>query len=81
VYRGWLGAAAALAGRQPESEQLFGWSLDGLSQYAGLASDNQVKSMLRALVRVMEDRGLTEQAARYRALVDLSEPEPQAASR
>ena len=81
VYRGWLGAAAALSDHQPESEQLFGWSLDGLSQYAGLANDNQVKGMLRSLVRVMEEKGLTEQAERYRALVDLSEPEPAAPGR
>ncbi len=37
--------------------------------------------MLRSLVRVMEEQGLTEQAARYRALVDLSEPEPQTVGR
>ena len=41
VYRGWLGTAAALTGRTPQAEQLFGWSLDGLLQYAGLANDNR----------------------------------------
>lgn len=72
VYRGWLGAAAALAGRKPEAEQLFAWSLEGLSQYEELSGDRQVKGMLRALVEVMEERGLTEEADRYRSLGDLS---------
>jgi serine/threonine-protein kinase len=71
VYRGWLGTAAALAGRTPESEQLFEWSLAGLSSYEQLGQDNQVKGMLAALVGVMEDNELLDQAARYRAIVDL----------
>jgi eukaryotic-like serine/threonine-protein kinase len=75
VYRGWLGTAAALTGRAPAARQLFDWSLRGLSSYVGLAGDNQVKVMLRSLVETMEAQGLSEEAARYRALVDLSEPD------
>ncbi|MGD8277308.1 MAG: serine/threonine-protein kinase, partial [Gemmatimonadota bacterium] len=41
VYRGWLGTAAALAGRAPEAAQFFDWSMEGLSSYTGLAGDNQ----------------------------------------
>jgi serine/threonine protein kinase len=74
VYRGWLGAAAALTSRHAEAEELFAWSLDGLSQYEDLAGDLQVKAMLRSLVEVMEIQGLLDEAGRYRALVDLSEP-------
>lgn len=68
VYRGWLGTAAALTGRQAEAQQLFEWSLEGLSSYQGLSSDNVVKGMLRTLVDVMEKNGLVEQARRYRRL-------------
>ncbi len=71
VYRGWLGTAAVLTGRTEGGDQLFAWSLDGLSQYPELAQDRQVINMLGALVEVMEARGLNERAARYRALVDL----------
>ena len=73
VYRGWLGAAAALAGRTTQANQLFSWSLEGLSQYEELSGDLQVKSMLRSLIDVMEENGLSEEARRYRALGDLSE--------
>lgn len=72
VYRGWLGTAAALSGRSAEARQLFAWSLDGLSQYEDLADDRQVKGMVRSLVEVMEEQGLSEEAARYRGLVDPS---------
>jgi serine/threonine-protein kinase len=73
VYRGWLGAAAALTGRTTQADQLFSWSLEGLSQYEELSGDLQVKSMLRSLIEVMEESGLGEEASRYRALGDLSE--------
>jgi len=73
VYRGWLGAAAAMEGKKTEAEQLFDWSLEGLAQYPGLSKDRTVKGMLRSLVEVMEAQGLTEEAGRYKALVDLSE--------
>jgi serine/threonine-protein kinase len=71
VYRGWLGTAAALTGRAPESEQLFTWSVEGLASYEGLSEDSQVKSMLRSLVQVMDGQGLVDQATRYREIVDL----------
>ena len=73
VYRGWLGAVAALTGRTTQAEPLFDRSLDGLSQCEELSGDVQVKSMLRSLVEVMEENGLHEEARRYRALADLSE--------
>lgn len=73
VYRGWLGTAAALSGRSGPAEQLFAWSLDGLSQYEGLSGDRQVKSMVASLAAAMEEKGLSEQAARYRALLETSE--------
>jgi hypothetical protein len=38
---------------------------------APLGQDNQVKGMLAAPVGVMEDNELLDQAARYRAIVDL----------
>ncbi len=74
VYRGWLGAAAALTGRHAEAEELFSWSLEGLSRYEDLPGDLEVKGRLRSLVEVMEAQGLMDEAARYRALVDLSQP-------
>lgn len=72
VYRGWLGSAAALEGKKGEAERLFDWSLEGLAQYPELSKDGTVKAMLRSLVEVMEAQGLTEEAERYRGLVDLS---------
>ncbi len=71
VYRGWLGAAAALSGRDVEAAQLFEWCLEGLSTYEELGEDRTVLAMLGALVRVMEDKGLGRDAARLRAVADL----------
>ena len=75
VYRGWLATAAALSGRSAQATQLFAWSLEGLSQYEDLPHDQTVTSMVHSLLRVMEEQGLSDQAAGYRALVDSSGPD------
>ncbi|MDH3222408.1 MAG: tetratricopeptide repeat-containing serine/threonine-protein kinase, partial [Gemmatimonadota bacterium] len=71
VYRGWLATAGMAAGRDEGARQLFENSLQGLASYPELPGDNQVRSMLQALLRVMDRYGLTDEAARYRALTDL----------
>ena len=76
VYRGWLGSAVSLTGRQDAAAQLFTWSMEGLSSYAELGQDRQVLGMLGRLVEVMEGQGLNNQAARYRALIDRAAPDP-----
>ena len=73
VYRGWLGTAGAAIGRNEGSARLFDQSLEGLGTYEGLSQDGSVKEMLRALLRVMDQYGLSEQGARYRALTELEE--------
>ncbi|NNF28205.1 MAG: tetratricopeptide repeat protein, partial [Gemmatimonadetes bacterium] len=69
VYRIWLGAAEALIGRRDNAEGRFRQAFTGLSSYEGLASDLQVLGMLRPLLTVMDDKGLTEEAARFRGLL------------
>ena len=70
VYRAWLGVAAVLTGRDAAAEQLFGWSLEGLGSYDGLAEDRVVLSMIEALVDEMRAQGLDEEAAPYAALIE-----------
>ncbi len=70
VYRGWLGAALQLAGREAEGEQWLGASLSGLARYEGLAGDREVIARIENLVQRMEQGGLSGPAARYRALLD-----------
>ena len=73
VYRGWLATAGSAVGRTEGAASLFDQSQRGLATYADLPQDGQVKSMLRALLRVMDEYGLSEQAAVYRSLTDLEE--------
>jgi len=70
VYRAWLGVAAVLTGRDAAAEQLFGWSLEGLGSYEGLAGDRSVLSMIEALVDEMHAQGLDEEAAPFVALLE-----------
>ncbi len=70
VYRGWLGSAAALTGRAEAADQLFQWSLEGLSSYEGLGSDQTVKSMLESLIRTLDAKGLATQVTDYRAILE-----------
>lgn len=70
VYRGWLGAAATLAGQQRLGAASLDESVASLSRYDGLRQDRNVISMLDALVAAMEERGLAAEAARYRALME-----------
>lgn len=69
TYRGWAGVAAALSGRRPEAEQFFAWSLEGLTQYEGLSEDRLVLARIQALVRVMREQGLHDEAAPFAALL------------
>jgi tetratricopeptide (TPR) repeat protein len=70
VYRGWLGAALQLAGREAEGEQWLRVSLSGLAQYEGLAGDQVVISRIQNLVQRMEKGGLSGPAGRYRELLE-----------
>src|SRR5690606_27058618 len=70
VYRGWLAAAATLAGNGQAGGQVFDRSIDALSRYEGLADDREVNAMLAALVGALEQRGLAAQAARYGTLLE-----------
>lgn len=69
TYRAWTGVAAALSGRRPEAEQFFGWSLEGLTLYEGLLEDRIVLARIEALVRVMREQGLHDEAAPFAALL------------
>lgn len=71
VYRGWLATAARLTSRDAPADQLFGWSVEGVGSYDRFDTDDAALGRLRALVDVMEDKGLEADAARYHALVDL----------
>lgn len=69
VYRGWLGTAAVLSGREPQGEQFFAWALEGLESYEELRDDRRASSRLEALVRVMREQGLHDEAAPFAALL------------
>lgn len=69
VYRIWLGTAEAMIGRTDAAKVRFAEAYAGLSSYEGLATDFQVIGMLRPLVGFMDDKGLTGEAARFRALI------------
>lgn len=70
TYRAWLGAAAALTGRRPQADQFFAWSLEGLGSYDRLRSDRNTRSRVEALVRVMREQGLEDDAAPFAALLE-----------
>lgn len=68
VYRGWVAVAAKAAGHEEDAARIFDDSFAGLSGYEGLAGDRQVLGMIEGLTRVLDQYGLTDEAARYRAL-------------
>ncbi|HSG46528.1 MAG TPA: serine/threonine-protein kinase [Longimicrobiales bacterium] len=71
VYRGWLGAAAVLAGDVEMGRDSFRRSLVTLTLATTptVGEDRQVQSMLDALLLRLEDPALAEYAAAYRDLL------------
>ncbi len=72
ISRAWLGLATALTGDPERAEQLFSWTITGLSSYEALPQDLTVKNMLSFVIQVAEDKGLEEVASRLGGITDLS---------
>jgi tetratricopeptide (TPR) repeat protein len=68
IYRGWVAAAAKAAGYGEDAERSFNDSLVGLAGYERLTEDVQVLGMIEPLAQTLDQYGMTEEAARYRAL-------------
>ena len=70
IYLGWYATALALSGNEAMAAAEFDLSLSSLENYDGLLGDRQSLSRLEALIDRLDRFGLTEEAARYRALIE-----------
>jgi len=70
IYLGWYGAALALSGQEEEAAGRFEQSLLSLGAYDQLRDDRQSLGRLRALIDHLDRFGLTDESARYRALIE-----------